>query len=418
MGSFSSKTKTTSNQTATPVTPAFIQAPVKNYTGKIDDFMNMDPSQFVAGPSQLQQQAFTDAQGLGGWQDTAAAALGSIQNAGARPAAQATAGTAGAVGVNAPKIGAAAQAQGVNVGPATNAEAFLADNASILDRGIEPYMDPAINAYVQAALANYDDSAGRQNAAFEAQAAKSGAFGGSRMGVAQAELAANQTRGRALTDAELRAQAFRDAAGLAATDASLAQQANISNAGIQTGVSQTNAGAANQMQALQAQLAQQLGLANTGFQNEFKLGQAQLDAQAASQTAANKQQSSIFNTAEANQASQFNAQMQEQQRQAEMQSGALAAQIAQLQQSGSAEDLALAAQLGEMQRAIEQAQKNALPTQLQIGGAALGSIPYPAFVGQNVSGTSTTKTNPGWGNILATAAGSALSAYASGGMKF
>lgn len=98
-----SKSKTTSNQTTnqtattTPNTPSWLQQPWQDYTGKVTDLMNSGQS-LVAGPSDLQNQAFQGAAGLSTspWYDQAAGMAAQAGGAGANTTgAAAQAGTTG-----------------------------------------------------------------------------------------------------------------------------------------------------------------------------------------------------------------------------------------------------------------------------------------------------------------------------------
>lgn len=265
MGLSGGKTKTTSHETATttPNVPDYAMRPVTGYynaVGGIGEKLASNPSLFTTDINALQKRAYNSAGGLGGWQDgldlsntlglsgalapanTAAAPTVAdavkFGGASAGPAAQATsqgyniANLGDAQGYSAPTLGAAGQAQA----------------SSLLDGGLDRYLNPATQALVDTTLADWDVAAGQQRAAQQAAAAKGGAFGGSRYGVAQAALEGELARGRASTDAGLRASAFDRATSLAADDANRRQQTS---------------------------------LFNVGEQNQFKLAQGSLDADAA-----------------------------------------------------------------------------------------------------------------------------------------
>jgi hypothetical protein len=84
MGLSSSKTTTTQNTsqnsnqtenaTTTPVTPDFLTNAATNYVGRIGSFGDMDPNQFVAPASPLQQQAWQNAGNMGEWRQQTATA--------------------------------------------------------------------------------------------------------------------------------------------------------------------------------------------------------------------------------------------------------------------------------------------------------------------------------------------------------
>lgn len=330
MGLSSKKTKTTSTPT---VLPAFT-AGQSEFADLTRDFLGMDPTQFVAPASPLQEQAFAGAQSLGGWQPYATQARDMATSAAGMPAPSVT-----GVGYNAPQLGPAS----------------TADFRSVLDDGgIQKFMNPALDAYVNNALSAYDQNAGERAAQMAARAAGSGAFGGSRYGLAEGQFAADTAQKRALTESGLRSQAFGDAANLA-----------VSEAGRRQGLDTFNADAANR----------------------YGLAQAGLTADA-----------SQFGAAAQNTANLTNAQMQEQAYLRQLQAAGLVADIGSNYGAQDRADLGLTADLGQMQRGIASEYSNALPTQLQL---ARMLYPPESYVGQN----STSKTSGGaLGQILGTAA--------------
>lgn len=395
MGSLSSKTKTKTTPTVTePMNSALFGS--EGLTNKITDFVNTDPSQYVAPTSDLQTTAFQNAKNLGGWQTGLADAATAAKAAGALPA-----GAASTTTYDAPALAQAAMAGGVNIDAVKNAEASLSNYHSILDNGgPQRYMDPAIDAYVKAAMANFDQSYGENKAAMQADAAKTRAFGGSRYGVAEAEYANQGVLDRASLDASLRAKAYAEALQAAGADASLATSTDATNAGLKTNVSMANAGAANTRATNQASLTQQRSLADQAAKNSFAIQQAQMEA--ASRAA---------NASATNQTSMFNVQQQEAAAQRALQAAGVQGQIANSQAGNAATDAALQGQLGEMQRAIAVAQANALPTQLGIASSLYGQIAPQAYIGQN----SVTKSSPGILPMIMNAASQAAAAYAGGG---
>jgi hypothetical protein len=170
----------------------------------------------------LQQQAFNGAAGLGGWQGDAGTASGILSGIG---------------GASTDKIG-----------PAPTVHA-----GSLLDN-LDSYQSPYTNDVVNSTLANFDKNAGAQSAALAASGAKNGAFGGSRFGIAQGELGAQQNLNRAQTEATLRDQAFNTGAGLSSQDAARRQAADTTNAAntIQVGQDNQSAQAADLSRRLQA----------------------------------------------------------------------------------------------------------------------------------------------------------------------
>lgn len=372
------------------------------FSDKISNFMEMDPTQFVAPASPLQTQAFASAANLGQGQAAQTAALDKIATA-----APAVATPSQAFTYDAPSIGGPATAGSQNIGPASQASATLAGTRSILDDGgIQKYMDPALDAYIRSTMAEYDDQMGRSRAAMEAAAGGSGAFGGSRYGIQSAQFDSDSDRKRALTQGDLMSQAYRDALGAAGMDAGFRQSTDINNANALSSMSQFNAGSKNSIQIAQADLNKQIALANAGWKNDFAIQQAQMKLKAASDAAAAQQSTSMFNAGNETQISQFNAD------QALRQAG-LMSSIGTATDTGLRADTALTAGLGEQQRAIDEAIKNAIPTQMQIGGSLYGMISPAAYIGAN----NVTKNSGSIGGTLAGIAGAGLGGWAAGGFK-
>lgn len=378
MGSKTTKTNQTTNETATttPNVPDYINGPVQNYYGQIGSYANADPYSYATPANGLQQQAAGSAgnlssnplfgtaanamQGLlgaatptAGYQSANLAQLPGVTNASAQgyTPTNATAANAGnANQMTAANAGNAAQvnlqgyqAQGytaAQAGPVNLSQNVADMQAQSLLSNFNSYLNPTTGALVDATLANFDDQAGRQQAAMSAQAAKAGAFGGSRYGIAEAQLLSDQGRNRALTEAELRNNAWNSAAGLSATDTGFRQQAasqnaqarnnraetlaalqaqnNQFNAGAKNDASAFSAGANNQAGQFNANAANQGSLFNAGAQNEFGLANAgfqqganQFNAGAQNDFALTnsgyQQQANLANAGYANQAAQFGA---------------------------------------------------------------------------------------------------------------
>jgi hypothetical protein len=341
MGLSSKKTKTTSNQTATttPNVPAYAQGPAQDYynqVGQLGSNLLNNIDQYKTPANALQQQAATAAQNLGGYQQGLNAATAQANAIGGAAAPQAalpsapTAALARSQGYDAALIDpkAIAMAQAAQLGPAAQAEAARlgaaktvnlggysaaqagpvtfdnpvaqAQAASMLD-GFEKYQNPATQQLVDATMAAYDDQSGRQAAQMQAAAAKNKAFGGSRYGFAEAQFAADTDRNRALTDAQLRDNAFRVASANSQFDAGNRQQTGLFNAGAQndrtnlsaqlnTQNNQFNAGQTNDASRFTADAKNQGSLFNAGAQNDFTKTQAGFT-----------QEANLFNAGESNQ---------------------------------------------------------------------------------------------------------------------
>lgn len=370
----SKKTTTKSNETAvtTPNVPDYALGPVQNLFGKSNAFANSDPYQYTTPANAAQQQAFAGAQSLGtsplfeqaanalggmlgkatplttvgmaamptaanaaaqGYSPTmtGAAGLGPANMAGAANAGAANAGTANAAnlaGYQAGLLGGpstysgqgytAAQAGPVSLG--NNVERMTGES---LLNNFSAYLNPTTQNLVDATLSNYDDMAGRQRADQAARAAKAGAFGGSRYGIAESQLLADQGRNRALTEAELRNSAWNTAAGLSATDAGFRQQAGLANqsaansraetlAALQAQNNQFNAGARNDASAFGAAASNQSGAFNANAANQFGLAQFDANNTASQFNADAANTGQMFNADAANQFALANAGYQQQ----------------------------------------------------------------------------------------------------------
>lgn len=360
MGSFKSKTKTT------PIVEEPMKTNLVDYAGKVSDFVNTDPTQYVAPASPLQQQAFAGAQNLGAWQAPAQQALSMAQSAGG----------AGPATYQAPRLGPAAQAQGVNIAAAPQA------SAESLLTNLKAYINPYTNDVVNSTLANYDDYSGQQAAALQFQQARTGAFGGSRAGITQGQFEADRGRNRAATEYGLRSDAFNTGALLSGQDADRRQAASFFNIG--------NTQARN---LAQADIDWRRNMFDTGAQNEFALTQGGMDADAA----------------------RYNAAAEEAEYQRRLQAAGITANIGADMGAQSRADLGLTADLGQIQYLIDQARLNAVPTQLQIAGDLYGNIPQGSYIGSRTKGT--TPWGPSAIGALGNMASSAITKFSDRRLK-
>lgn len=175
------------NTSTAKTAPAWLAGGVEGLWDKISGLGDADPTSFVPGASDLQDQAFSRASGLFGGADpfeSARASWGNIKNV---------------------------------------------DKNSILE-GFERYLNPATSSLVDTGMADFDENAARQRAQMAAQGAGgTQAFGGSRWGVAQGSLEGELARARASTNAGLRSTAFGQAADLANADATRSLQSDLAN---------------------------------------------------------------------------------------------------------------------------------------------------------------------------------------------
>src|SRR5210317_1468141 len=220
--------------------PEFIEAAAKPYLTELQqavgDFKTQDlsqimGSQFVAGLSPLQQQAISQAGGLGAY----------------KPYLQTAATQAGQAATEA---GLASQ--------------FMGPTA------YQQFMSPYQQDVIDTTLQEYDIQAQKGLGSIADRAIASGAFGGGREGVQRAEYMSASDRNRAALQAQLLQQGFGQAQQLAGADYTrqlqLAQQApalagqqiaGLSTLGAQQ-QAQTQAGLTAQQQLAQQQLMQPL----------------------------------------------------------------------------------------------------------------------------------------------------------------
>lgn len=207
MGNPSTKTKT--NTVTTPTAPAWVQQPIQDQVSAIGALAQTDPSQYVTGPSSLQQQAFGNAADLGGWTGTNGQA----------------AGLYGQVG---------------SAGPNLIDQTHTANAALLSGMDNSAYMNPYLGDVVDTSLAGYDQNAAMQNAQLAAQQAGTQAFGGSRSAIAQALTLGQQGMERGQLEAGLRSGAFDRAMGWMGEDANRQQNVNLFNANALNTTEQAN----------------------------------------------------------------------------------------------------------------------------------------------------------------------------------
>lgn len=302
----SKKTKTTSNETATttPNTPGFAMPAITNYYDKIGGLFDLPASSVAPGFNPLQQASQNQAiqnigQNTGTFNQAAQGAIGAMGAAAGgyvQPVKAATSQLPDpyqAATVKRATIPVAAQAEVADL-----PNAYLAGDTSGLAGkdvatyggasaagGINQYMNPLLNDYVDATMADYWDNAGRQQAAYARKGAANKAFSDSRYGFGEAQLLSDLTRGAATTRGGLYSDAWNKALTAASGDADRANSAGI--ASMQ---------AKNDRDTLLAQLAQTYGLANADALNSFGMAgfNAQNTANLANAGAANDLASQAF----------------------------------------------------------------------------------------------------------------------------
>ena len=186
-----------------------------------DGTMPFAPSK-LAGLSQGQQQAITSAlQGVGSFQ---------------------------------PFLQQGAQAIGQGIGQLGTAQQYVA-GAGFSPTDYQQFMDPYTEDVIAATQADIARQGAMQQNQLGASAVGAGAFGGSRQGIAQGEIARNVMDQQARTGAQLRSQGFAQAQNLAQQ----AAQQQLKQAQLTGQLGQTVAGLGSQTAAL-GQLGQQMGV--------------------------------------------------------------------------------------------------------------------------------------------------------------
>lgn len=178
---------------------------------------------------------------------------------------QAIANALGGIGSFQPFLQKGAEAMGQGVGALGTG---LGTIGSALDRASEAtydftpdsyqdFMDPFMEDVIQRQYQDIADQGMKQRAQLGAGAVSSGAFGGSRQGVAEAELAKGVMEQQARTGAQLRSQGFQQASNLAQQAAQQQAAQRLSQAQLTGQLGQTTG-------ALGAQIGQ-LGTATAGL---------------------------------------------------------------------------------------------------------------------------------------------------------
>lgn len=305
---------------------------------------------------------------------------------------------------------ALATSQGYDAATAAAAAANRGDvrnvgGGSFLNMPVGAYANPFVNQVVNTTLNDLDRSRILAQQGNAAAAAKSGAFGGSRQGVLEAETNRNFFDTAARTAAGLRSDAYNAAANLAGQDLQRGLQANLANQGVDLQTILANAG-----------FTQQANLANQGALN------------AASQFGANAANNvSLANAAARNQASQFNNQLDYNAQAANQNAGIQAAninaaaanQLANLgltERSAAQQNIDTLNTVGGQQRALDQAnydlayqnfqdQRDYPLKQLAIRQSGLSNTPYGGTTTQTASAP---QTNPIGGALGGALAGASL----------
>lgn len=185
MGLSGSKTKTSSTSTGTATTtpqiPDWIQQPASQYFGQVGNLLNTNPQGISNPASALQNQAFAGASSLGGFNQALADAMG---------------GTRGLMSYT---------PQNVSAG-------------QLSETDLSPYMNPYTQNVIDAGVGDLERARQGIISNTQGMATRSGAYGGSRHGVADSETNTGYLRDVGSLVANLRNQNFNQAVGQAQFD--------------------------------------------------------------------------------------------------------------------------------------------------------------------------------------------------------
>lgn len=234
------KTSTTQTTVTKPDVPQWVDQGQQVISGQVQNYLGQDPSKFVAGASDLQNQAFEQVRGLDADPN---GYLGSAYNL-----------TLG---------GGTGRTQ---VGDTTHATATHAQSQSLLD-GLTNYMNPYTDAVVNSGLQDIDRSRQMMLLQNGDQAQASRAFGGDRHAVLESLTNDDALRQASSFANTTRSQGFDTAASLSGQDADRRQQVSLFNAGADNTNSMFNAGADNSRTLAQA------GYDESGYGRQLQAGQ-------------------------------------------------------------------------------------------------------------------------------------------------
>lgn len=445
MGKQKTTQKSTQNtnqtSTTTPNVPWWAVDATRAQQNRINQLGQMDPSQFVAGSSPLQDLAFAGGEALanrmgiqGGGQTSSAPGFAdggapvTMSGGGGGPSRSAvepygggivgmggpdgspgfadggnspndffqqagllanSVGNAGANTADRNTLGDAAQSQTGVLGDAAGYDPSLIgdigqmDAAQIGANDISRLMNPYQQQVIDASLNQYDASREREAARMAANAAGRGAFSDGRYGIAEGEFNAGTARDRASLEAGLLSQGFNTALSAAENDVARRQQAGAMNFD------------ANLQRLLANQSASNTaGQYNASADNAFALNRYGTETQNNQFNAANQNTFARDQFAADNQRNMFNAGQEDNALARALQSAGLLGNLGATMGAEERANLGVLSGLGEQQRGVDQDQRNAIPTWLQLISQLNAGQNYPLFTGQtsNAQGT-TTGTN-------------------------
>lgn len=429
MGKQKTTQKSTQNtnqtSTTTPNVPWWAVDATRAQQNRINQLGQMDPSQFVAGSSPLQDLAFAGGEALasrmgiqGGGQTSSAPGFAdggapvTMSGGGGGPSRSAvepygggivglggpdgspgfadggnspndffqqagllanSVGNAGANTADRNTLGDATQSQtGVLGNAPTIGDVGQMDAAQIGANDIARLMNPYQQQVIDSSLSQFDSSRDEAAARMAADAAGRGAFSDGRYGIAEGQFNADSVRDRASLEAGLLSQGFNTALSAAENDVARRQQAGAMN--------------------FDANL--QRLLANQGVESAYDLNRYGAETQNNQFNAANQNTFARDQFAADNTRNMFNAGQEDNALARALQSAGLLGDLGATMGAEERANLGVLSGLGEQQRGVEQDQRNAIPTWLQLISQLNAGQNYPLFTGQtsNAQGT-TTGTN-------------------------
>lgn len=429
MGIFSPVTKTTSSENATtnPLLPGYVAGAMPGYFDAAQQWFNSTaPNSLIPGQNSLQTMGFDNATNLG-------------QNSGGfNYASLMTKDTLGKLtGGASPTGGQGLQVTSAAPAPTSSPATYNAAQARLPDplnpvavagfgsrdvAGYDPasidatagpqggralpfindYLDPYLEQNVAATLAAADDYSSREKAAYAAKGAKAGAFGGSRFGIGEAQLRADQGLRRGQLEGGLRKDAWQYAGSLAAGDAANATSAGISSAQI-----------AAERALAQAEMEQQSSRDYATASNEASgqvydagVRKALADALAANDIGrlmySTEADTSRFNAGETNDMLSENASNWLKQQGLVLDAAGQMADISGAAEANQRANIGTQLDAGQSMFDMQTLQNMAPATRLQIYRDLLDAGLIDAVSGQEVtsSGRGTSKTSGGIGNLL------------------
>lgn len=268
--------------------------------------------------------------------------------------------------------------QAAQIAPVSNVAA-----QRFTDADLQAYMNPYAQSVVDSSLTDLRDEYGRSQTASNLQQASSGAFGGARHGIREAQVTDDYLRNVGRTTSNLRNQAFNAAAGLIQTDQNRALQA-----------AQANQQAQMQRAMQQAQLEQEANryAAELDRQKSFTEGQWQQDANTRNADLEMRGRLADID-------SRYRSDQQRLGAVRDMANSTLTAQ--QLADQRTLQNAELLGSIGLQQQQYDQAVADAPFRALDIRNATLRGTPYPTTTTQT-----TQSPGGGKGGLLSTIGGS------------